>query len=166
MAATVIVGRVAGLYGIRGWVKVFSYTDPLQNIIGYSPWTIEAGGERREYPVAEGRVHGKGVVARLDGFEDRDAAARLLGADIEIRRDRLPELPAGQWYHADLEGLSVVTEGGVALGRVRHLFETGANPVMVVDGERERLVPFVHEKVVLGVDLESGVIRVDWDPEF
>lgn len=166
MAATLIVGRVTGLYGIRGWVKVFSYTEPLENIIDYSPWTIEIGGDRREYRVAEGRMHGKGVVARLEGFEDRDSAARLLGADIGIGRDRLPELPPGQWYHADLEGLEVITGDGVTLGRVRHLFETGANAVMVVDGERERLVPFVHGKVVLGVDLDSGVIRVDWDPEF
>ncbi len=157
---------MTGLYGLRGWVKVYSYTDPLENILGYSPWSVVKGGEPVEFKVAEGRLQGKGIVARLEGIDDRDAAAELIGADILIARDRLPELPPGEWYHADLVGLEVVTNRGIVLGRVDHLFETGANAVMVVKGERERLLPFVHGQVVLDVDPAVGVITVDWDPEF
>lgn len=162
----VTVGRICGLYGVRGWVRVFSHTDPREGIVRYSPWYLRLGGEWREVRLAEGRRQGKGVVARLEGCEDRDQAARLMGAEIAVRRDQLPPLPPGEYYWTDLEGLRVVTREGVELGVVARLMETGANDVLVVRGERERLVPYLPERVVLEVDLEGGVIRVDWDPDF
>lgn len=151
---------------MNGWVKVFSHTEPRANILGYRPWLIDSDGSLREVEVVDGRAHGKGVVARLAGVDDRDAAAPLIGATIAIRRAQLAELEPGEYYYADLEGLEVVTVEGVSLGQVDHLFETGANPVMVVRGERERLLPFVHDTVVREVDLAARRIRVDWDPEF
>jgi len=162
----VTVGRISGLYGVRGWVRVYSHTEPREGIVRYSPWYLRLGGEWRPVAVAEGRRHGKGVVARLEGCEDRDQAARLMGAEIAVRRDQLPPLPEGDYYWTDLEGLRVVNREGVELGTVERLMETGANDVLVVRGERERLVPYLPGRVVLGVDLEGGEIRVDWDPDF
>jgi 16S rRNA processing protein RimM len=159
----VTLGRIVGLFGIRGWVKVHSETRPREEILQYSPWQVRLRGQWREIALAEGRCQGPGIVARLEGYSDRNQAQELVGAEIAVRREQLPPVKAGEYYWAQLEGLKVVNLQGVELGVVSHLFETGSNDVLVVKGERERLIPFtkyaVHE-----VDLERGVIRVDWDP--
>jgi 16S rRNA processing protein RimM len=160
----VAVGRVAGFFGIRGWVKVYSYTRPREAILSYSPWLVELGGTWRELEVAEGQVHGKGIVARITGVGDRDQAAQLLGAEIAVAMSRFPATAANEYYWADLEGLRVVNLLGQELGHVDHLFETGANDVLVTRGERERLIPFT-KNAIQRVDLASGVIHVDWDFE-
>jgi len=160
------VGRINGLYGVRGWVKVFSHTQPRDNIVHYDPWYLQVRGELRPARVAEGRLHGKGVVVRLEGYDDREQARELIGTDILVQRGQFAPPEPGEYYWADLVGLRVVTVDGVELGRVDHLVETGANDVMAVVGERERLIPFVLDQVVTEVDLEGGLLRVDWDPEF
>lgn len=165
-AELLVVGRISGLYGVRGWLKIYSHTQPRENIIGYSPWLIGMEGAWRSVAVEDGRTQGKGVVAKLAGYDDRDAAAALIGHEIAIRRDQLERLTAGEYYWADLEGLRVVTLDGVELGVVDHLFETGANDVVVVRGDRERLVPFVRGDVIRKIDLQGGVMEVDWDPDF
>lgn len=159
-----MVGRISGLYGVRGWVKVFSETEPRANILTYHPWYLGAG--HRPWGLAEGRPHSKGLVARLAGCEDRDQAAAVVGLEIRIRRDQLPGPGADEFYWADLVGLSVETLEGKPLGRVGRVFATAANDVLVVDGERERLLPFLWDRVIKDVDLGLGRIRVDWDPEF
>lgn len=167
MGEFIVVGRVSGLYGVRGWVKVFSHTQPRENILTYATWYLHKQGAWVANDLETGRVQGKGVVAKLKGCDDRDAAAALMGCDIAIRREHLPQAAPGEYYWADLMGLEVVNLDGVCLGVVDHLMETGANDVLVVqkDGE-ERLIPFVQEQFVKGVDLDAGVITVDWDPEF
>ena len=159
-----IVGRVTGVYGLRGWVKVFSETEPRENILRYSPWYLGPSGTERA--VAEGKRHGKSIIARLQGCEDRDTAAALIGAVIALRRAQMPPPGANEFYWADLEGLTVETLEGRELGRVDRLFSTAANDVVVVKGERERLIPFLWDDVIRDVDFERGVMRVDWDPEF
>lgn len=161
----VIVGRVAGVFGVKGWVKIYSYTVPPENILHYSPWQLRIGGEWVTLKRITGRTHGKGVVAQLEGYDDRDAAAALFDCDIAVTREQLPEAGADEIYWADLIGLRVVTLDGTELGVVDHLFETGANDVVVVRGERERLLPYI-DQVVREVDLAGGVMHVDWDPEF
>lgn len=160
----VVVGHIAGVYGVRGWVKVISETDPLDGILGYDPWLV--GPEMRPRRVAEGKRHGKGLVVRLDGCEDRDQAASMVGQEIAVRRDQLPPPAPDELYWVDLEGVGVVTREGIELGVVDHLFSTGVNDVVVVRGERERLIPFVWESVILDVDLDARRMMVDWDPSF
>lgn len=160
----VIVGRVVGLFGVRGWVKVYSYTRPPEALLGYNTWQLGVRDEWQAREVAEGRRRGRGLIARIAGVGDRDAAARLVGATIAIDLAQLPARAPGEFYWAELEGLRVVNLAGQELGRVSHLFETGANDVLVVRGERERLIPFGRD-VVHQVDLDAGVIRVDWDAE-
>jgi 16S rRNA processing protein RimM len=162
----VLVGRIVGLYGVRGWVKVHSYAAGREQILAYDPWHLRIGGEWCPKRLAAGREHGKGIVVQFEGVVDRDMAAGLVGADIAVHRDQLEPLAPGEYYWIDLIGLRVVTGAGVELGRVDHLLETGANDVLVVHGERERLIPYVPGEVVVKVDLEAGVIEVDWDPDF
>jgi 16S rRNA processing protein RimM len=163
-AHRLVLGRICGVYGVRGWVKVYSETDPIEGILGYSPWTLGDGNTDRG--VAEGKRHGKGLIARLEGCDDRDQAAALVGMRISVPRDRLPPPAQDEYYWADLEGLFVSTLDGIGLGQVDHLFSTPGNDVLVVKGERERLIPFIWGQVIKDVDLEQGLIRVDWDPGF
>lgn len=159
-----VLGRISGTYGVRGWVKIFSETEPRENILSYSPWYL--GQSHLPRKVAEGRRHGKGLVVRIEGCVDRDQAAALNGLEIAVRREQLPPPSPGEFYWADLEGLAVETVDGTRLGTVDHLFATAANDVVVVKGERERLLPFIWDVVVKDVDFERGLMRVDWDPEF
>jgi 16S rRNA processing protein RimM len=163
--APVRLGRIVGLFGVRGWVKVHSDARPREAILGYNPWLLELDGRWREYRLAEGRVHGPGIVARFEGCTDRNAAQMLVGASVAVRREQLPPAEPGEYYWSDLEGLRVVNLQGENLGVVDHLVETGANDVMVVAGERERLIPFTRN-AVREVDLKAQIIRVDWDRDF
>ncbi|MEE8527594.1 MAG: ribosome maturation factor RimM [Gammaproteobacteria bacterium] len=162
----VILGRISGLFGVKGWVRLISHTDPREAILDYARWLIGRDADWHEFQLAEGRRHGKAVIARLEGFVDRDQAGGLIGADIAIERHQLPAAEKDEYYWADLVGLEVVTTDGRALGQVDHLLATGANDVLVVRGENECLVPFICERVIQEVDLDAGVIRVDWDPDF
>ena len=159
----VVLGRVSGLFGVRGWVKVYSYTEPREAVLDYDRWLLNRNDGWQEATVAEGQRHGKTSIARIDGYVDRDQAAELVGIEIGVPREELPEAEQGRFYWSDLEGLRVVHRDGTELGKVDHLLETGANDVMVVKGEQERLIPFVMEQVVLGVDLDKGEIEVDWE---
>jgi len=160
------VGLVSGIFGVRGWIKVFSYTEPRENILTYSPWTLRKGKDSKVVKVVDGRRHGKTVVACLDGLNDRDGAADLNGWEILIRPEQLPKAKKGEYYWSDLIGLQVSTVDGIELGVVKQMLETGANDVIVVMGERERLIPFLQEQTIKSIDLLAGVMVVDWDAEF
>ena len=164
--APIVMGRIGGPYGVRGWVHVVSFTTPVDNLLEYLPWYLLRNMDWQPADVVEARGHGKGLVARLAGCDHRDAAALLKGLSIGIRREQLPEAGDNEYYWHDLVGLRVQTTQGKVLGTVDHLIETGANDVLVVRGERERLIPFIPGQVVLSIDLAAGEMRVDWDPEF
>ena len=142
---------------------MYSYTEPREAVLNYDRWLLSTKDGWREAAVAEGQRHGKTVIVRINGYDDRDQAASLIGTEIGIPRDEMPETEDDQYYWSDLEGLRVIHQDGTELGKVDHLLETGAHDVMVVKGEQERLVPFVMQEVVLGVDLANGEIRVDWE---
>lgn len=165
-ARRIAVGKVSGVYGVKGWLRIYSYTQPRENILNYSPWFLAKDGEFEEYCLVAGQRQGKGVFARLEGVDSREEAACLCGGQILIAREQLPPTSRGEYYWADLVGLKVYTSTGVFLGEVRDLMETGANDVLVVQGERERLIPFIQGQVIKTIDLEEGVIFVDWDPDF
>ena len=166
MSDWIIVGRITGFYGVQGWIRVFSHTQPREGIVDYCPLYLQIGSEWRPVELQEARLYGSGILLKLGGYDDRTAATRLLGCDLAIRRDQLPALAAEEYYWMDLEGLRVLTVNGVELGRVERLFETGANDVIVVAGERERLIPFIRGDVVKRIDLEQGLMEVEWDPDF
>ena len=160
-----MLGHVGGPYGTRGWVRIRSSTEPPENILRYAPWQVGRSGRWSPIGVAEGRARGRSVVVRLDGCRDRDEASAYRGCEIAVERSRLPDAEDGELYWADLVGLRVVTTGGVHLGKVERMMETGANDVMVVRGDVERLIPFLPEAVVRSVDVERGAVVVDWHPD-
>ena len=162
----VVVGKIIGVFGVRGGLKVYSYTEPHANILNYSPWYLAAGDSWLKREVRNGHAKGKGVVAFLTDCTDRDAAAALVHTEVAVRRSQLPPAEAGEYYWSDLIGLHVVTVNGIALGQVTGLFETGANDVLVVQGERERMIPYLPEQVVREVNVARGEMVVDWDPDF
>ena len=159
----VILGRVTGLYGVRGWVKVRSYTEPREAILDYRQCLIGHRGSWQQAEIAEGKKHGKTVIVRIDDTADRDAAAELVGQEIAVDRGELPATADGEYYWADLEGLGVEHKDGRAIGKVAYMMATGANDVMVVQGDSEILIPFLPGEVILDVDLAAGRIRVDWE---
>jgi 16S rRNA processing protein RimM len=162
----ILLGRVAGAFGVRGEVALLSWTDPREALFRYQPWILRSGDSEREIAGVRGRDTGKRVIATFPGIDTREQAEALHGTEIWVPRDRLPPPAPGEYYWVDLEGLSVRTVDGIELGTVSHLFDTGANPVMVVAGERERLIPFVTGQYVTDVDLPAGRVTVDWDPDF
>lgn len=160
------VGKISGVFGIKGWLKVFSFTDERENILDYSPWLLTKGSETRSFNALDGALQGKVVVAHLEGINDRDQAAALMGWDIFITHEQLPKPAEGEYYWSDLVGLEVETTQGVRLGIVESLLETGANDVLVIKGERERAIPFLQGQTVIDIDLQAGRMIVDWDPDF
>jgi len=160
------LGKVSGVFGVKGWVKVHSFTDPRDRIAEYSCWQIKQKGQWREIKLEDGKSQGKTVIAKLEGIDDRDDAMLLMGAKIAIRQDQLEKLDTDEYYWRDLEGLQVVNTEGVDLGTVSHMMETGANDVMVVKGDQERLIPFTQGYTVQKVDLSAGIITVEWDADF
>jgi 16S rRNA processing protein RimM len=162
----IIMGRIAGPFGVKGWLRVVSYTEQPDQLIEYTPWYLRRGNAWIATAIAEAKHQSKGLLVRFPGYEDRDRAAELAGADIGIYRRQLPAAAVDEYYWDDLIGLQVVTLDGLQLGLVDHLIETGANDVLVVSGERERLIPFIRGMVIAQVDLDGRVIRVDWDPDF
>ncbi len=159
------VGHILGAQGIKGWVKVYSHTSPRENIVNYGPWLLERDG-RRDWVDVSGRLQGRHVVAKLDGIDERNQAEALAGCEIYIDARQLPRLPAGDYYWSDLIGLEVETLRAEPLGVIESMLETGADDVMVLAGDRERLIPFVIDEIVREIDLDARRMVVDWSPEF
>jgi 16S rRNA processing protein RimM len=171
----VTVGRIGAVHGVRGWVKIQSFTAPPEQIFAYQPWWLKLPEGEQRVELADSEVHGNKLVAQLAGIDDREEARRFTQAEILVDMSSFPPLEAGEYYWHQLEGLRVISEYAgrrVDLGRVVRLLETGANDVLVVRGDRdsidkgERLIPYLPEQTVRHVDLTTGEMVVDWDPEF
>jgi 16S rRNA processing protein RimM len=157
---------VCGVHGVRGWVKVYSYTEPRENIVQFEAWLVQQRDEVRRIEVQDSSRQGKSILVKLDGVDDRDAAEALIGAEIAVERESLPPCGPGEYYWTDLEGLSVRNGAGAVLGTVDHVFTTGAHALLALDSERRRLIPFVAGETIQRVDLEAGVVLVEWDASY
>jgi 16S rRNA processing protein RimM len=171
----IIVGQIVGVFGIKGWVKIKSFTEPMENVLRYSPWELRLPTGIKSFQVVEYAQRPQGIAVKLKGVDDRDQALALGKAQIQVERAQLAQLEAGEFYWSQLIGLRVVSQfdgAEIDLGRVQNLLETGSNDVLVVRGDerardlQERLIPYLPGQFVLDVSLELGVIRVDWDPDF
>ncbi len=175
----VILGKIIGFFGVKGWIKVHSDTDPRENIVSYSQWWLRDSrkkGEWQRVKLSNGKRSGKNVIAKLDGVDTREQAELYLGKEVAVKRSELPSLGQDEFYWTDLIGCNVETLQGVKIGPVTRLFETGANEVMVVKDAREKtsgnndsgevLIPWIRPSVITGIDLDAKKITVDWDPDF
>jgi 16S rRNA processing protein RimM len=166
MTAHVVIGQIGSAHGVRGWVKVISFTEPPQNILNYTPWQLRFTNKFEQVSIADMRPHGQHILIQFEGCTDRDIARRFTGAEIVITREQLPTLPPDEYYWTDLEGMQVFTLDGQLLGQVDHLLSTGANDVLVVTGNKRHLIPFLMAHTVISVDTINRKINVDWDPNF
>ena len=167
-------GKITGCYGIKGWVKIHSYTDPEENLFRFGQWQLKRRGSLETVEFDEWKRHGKGMIAHIAGVDDRTLAESFKGLEIVVEADRLPALEEGDFYWHQLQGLQVwgrepeTSDDRVLLGSVDYLIETGANDVLVVKAnadsidDRERLVPYLPGDTIVRVSLEEGVIEVDW----
>ena len=160
------LGNISGVFGVKGWLKVYANTDKKENILSYQPWYIERNKVRQAVKLKAGKPHGKTIIVQLDGVDDRNEAELWVGSDIYMKSDQLPKLSNDEYYWSDLIGLQVVSTDGVEFGVIDQMLETGANDVIVVKGDRERLIPYVTEQVVKSVDLDKQQMLVDWDADF
>ncbi len=165
--AFIQLGYINGVYGIKGWVKVFSDTRPRDNIFSYIPWWIETGQGWREFKVETARQQGKGLIAKFTGLDNRDEALLLTNCKIGIKPEQLPEADENEYYWSDLIGLEVVNPEGYRFGKVSELLETGGHDVLSVTGKKgPLLIPFVPGVYILKVDLSAGKIEVDWEQDY
>lgn len=167
-----ILGKVATAFGIKGWVKVISFTDPITNILDYPVWQLNINGQWREFKVKNSQLQTKGLAVFLEGINDRDAALALAHCEIAVYTHELPELEDDEHYWFQLIGLNVKNTQGEWLGQVTELLNSGGgNQVMVVDGcegsldNQQRLIPYVGA-IVLEVNEEAGEILVDWQADY
>lgn len=159
------MGRVIAPFGVRGWLKVQPFSASAENMLSYRVWSLGDRTSWRECRVEDAKVQGSVVVAKLEGVKDREEAALYRAMQVAVPRDALPAAEENEFYWADLIGLEVINAADENLGHVTSVFETGANDVLVVKGDRERLIPFI-EDVVRQVDIAAGVIRVEWQADY
>ena len=164
----VLVGKISGVFGVKGWMKIFSFTDPRKNILAYEPIYIARKGEWIEAKVVGGRVQGKGIVMGLADVTDPDHVLPLIGSELAIKRTQLQATDKNEFYWSQLIGLTVINLADEVLGQVDSLFETGAHDVLQVKDEHktERLIPFVMDEFIKSVDLDEKLIRVDWQLDY
>ena len=160
-----LVGKINGFFGIQGWVKIFSYTEPRRNILQYQPWYFIDNGTYKAIEMNTGREQSKTIVAHVKGINNRDEALKLIGKDLYINKDQLPELDNDSHYWHELDGFRVINNNGVDLGVVDYLVDTDSNSVLVTKGDKEHWIPYVKPYLV-SIDKENGVISVDWDENF
>jgi len=173
----ILLGKLNGHHGIKGWLKVYSYTEPKENILSYPQIMLFKGNKPKDYwkkvEIANGRLQGKGVVVHIKGYDNREASEELIGSTIGINREDLGKLPEDDYYWVDLIGLKVINQEGIVLGEIVNMLPTTANDVMVVKYQQkqegiqeEYLIPYIMGQFVLDVDLTSGEMQVDWDVDF
>jgi len=154
----ILIGKVSGCFGVKGWLKVFSYTQPRDNITSYSSWIVNDV----VYKSVESKQNGKLIVAKLKGIDDKETAFTLIGQKIEIEKQQLHNLDQDEYYWHDLIGLEVTNKQGVKFGTIKSLLETGANDVVIVKGDRERIIPYIMNRTIIEVDLKNNSMLVDW----
>jgi len=165
MEDKIILGRFGAVYGVRAWIKVNSFTQPIENILDYPAWQVQRLGSWETVTLEAAKMHGKGIIVKIPHIDDREQAKTYTNALIAVDRQELPELDESEYYWRDLIGMSVINKGGTPLGTVKDLLETGSNDVLIVESDRERLIPYTKQ-VIQSIDRGKKIITVDWDPEF
>lgn len=162
--AYIVIGKFGSTYGVNGWIKILAYTEFGSNILEYLPWYIKHENDTwTTIKVESGRIHGKGIIAKLAGINTPEEARLMTGKTIAVTRSQLPALKENEYYWSDLIGLTVINANGEILGKVTYLIETGSNDVLVVKGEKEHAIPYLLGKVIKNIDLNNQEIHVDWE---
>jgi 16S rRNA processing protein RimM len=159
----IAIGKIGAPYGIKGWIKIFSFTEWTTNVFEYDPWYLENENGWQIIDVTDGREHGKGLIVKFAGFDTPEASRVLTGKKIAIKRSQLAPLKKDEYYWGDLEGLTVINKDGKVLGKIIYLLDTGSNDVIVIKNDKEHAIPYLPGSVVLSVDLVNRIMHVDWE---
>ena len=162
----ITLGRFGRPHGVKGFITVHSFTEPRENILKYPHWHAKINKQWQHLNILHAEVNHKSILAKVDGFQDRESASKLTNIEIAVSKDILPDLDDGDYYWFQLIGMNVVNQQGRKLGSVREILPTGAHDVLVIHGERKHLIPYVHEKIIISIDEQNGLITVDWDEDF
>jgi 16S rRNA processing protein RimM len=165
-AGWVIVGRFGRAHGIKGFVRVNSFTEPPDNILGYTNWHAYIAKQWVPLKILQTEIHDKAILVQIEGYNEREQVAHLTNREIAVSRSQLPLLKQGEYYWFELIGMQVVNQLGQSLGRVTEIMPTGSNDVLVVEGEKRHLVPYLLGQFVIDIDTKQGLITVDWDVDF
>jgi len=160
-----LVGKINGFFGVQGWIKIFSYTEPRKNILKYQPWYFIDDGTYKAIEMTTGRKQSKTIVAHLKGIDNKDQAVQLIGKSLYIDKDQLPQLDDNEHYWHELAGFRVINNNAVDLGIVDYLVDTGSNNVLVIKGDKEHWIPYI-EPYLVSIDKQNRFISVDWDENF
>ena len=160
-----LVGKINGFFGVQGWVKIFSYTEPRKNILEYQPWYFIDDGTYKAIEMTTGHEQSKTIVAHVKGIDSKDQAVQLIGKSLYIDKDQLPQLDDNEHYWHELVGFRVINKDGIDLGVVNYLVDTGSNNVLVIKGDKEHWIPYIDPYLV-SIDKQNRFISVDWDENF
>ena len=163
----IYLGKITGVHGIKGWLKIQSFSSPPENILNYPSWIINNQGEEDSYSIERGRKHHNKIIVKIEKIDDRTTAESLINSKILILRSDLPKLSNENYYWSDLEGLSVLNSEEKVIGKIESLIETGANDVMVIITLKDEriLIPFVMHEIIKEVNVELSYIKIDWSIE-
>jgi len=163
----IYLGKITGVHGIKGWLKIQSFSSPPENILNYPSWIINNQGEEELYSIEQGRKQNNKIVVKLEKIDDRNTAESLINSKIQIQRSDLPKLSNENYYWSDLVGLSVLSSEEKVIGKIESLIETGANDVMVIITLKDEriLIPFVMHEIIKEVNVELNYIKIDWSIE-
>lgn len=168
----VVLGQLGKVHGIKGWLRLNSFTEPLENILDYAPLRAEIEKNWQILEIDQFRQQPNRLLVHFKGYDNPEVSRSLTGLELWVEKKELPQLDAGEYYWRQLEGLKVVNQHGLLLGQVSKLLETGANDVLVVApnqdsvDERERLIPYLLNSVIAEVDLDKQTIKVDWEADY
>jgi len=163
----IYLGKITGVHGIKGWLKIQSFSSPPENILNYPQWIINNQGKEDFYSIEQGRKQKNTIVVKLEKINDRNTAESLINSKIQILRSDFPKLSNENYYWSDLVGLSILSSEDKVIGKVESLIETGANDVMVINTSKDEriLIPFVMHEVIQEVNVELKYIKIDWPIE-
>lgn len=162
----VVVGRFGRPQGLKGLVRVISFTEPANNIIDYMPWHVSIQGQWQPIKISAVESHTKFILVQVDGYQQREQLGLLTNCEIGIQSQQLPTLSNDEFYWHDLIGMQVINQEEKILGTVTDLLATGSNDVLVVTGEKRHLVPYLLDDFIVRIDTSTRTIYVNWDTEF
>jgi 16S rRNA processing protein RimM len=162
----IIIGRFGRPHGIKGLVTINSFTEPRDNILSYSNWHAFINQSWQPVKILSAQIYNKTIVAQIEGYPEREIVARLTNIDIAVHGDQLASLEPGEYYWHQLVGMNVINREGQAFGEVIEVMATGSNDVLVVQGERRHLIPYIPGTFIIDINNNNKIITVDWDMDF
>ncbi|KTC87175.1 ribosome maturation factor RimM [Legionella cincinnatiensis] len=162
----IIIARFGRPHGVKGLVTVHSFTEPRDNVLKYTNWHAFIDNKWQLIKLIRAEVQNKSIIAQIEGYHERELVAHLTNIEIAVHQDQLEQLKPGEYYWHQLIGMSVINQQGESFGTVTEIIPTGANDVLVVEGNKRHLIPYLPGQFILDIDPNQKLITVNWDVDF